>query len=45
MVILINSISGCTDHYATNEEEALAITRNIVATFGEDKSPFSHAGH
>ncbi|XP_062509187.1 methylcrotonoyl-CoA carboxylase beta chain, mitochondrial-like [Corticium candelabrum] len=37
------SISGCTDHYATNEEEALAITRNIVATFGEDKSPFSHA--
>jgi 3-methylcrotonyl-CoA carboxylase beta subunit len=35
------SISGCTDHYATNEQEALIMTRNIVSCFGKDGSPFS----
>lgn len=26
------SISGCTDHFASSEEEALAMTRRIVST-------------
>ena len=29
-------MSGCTDHYAENEEDALETTKNIISTIGHE---------
>ena len=36
--LCIYSVSGCTDHFAVDEEEALETTRNIIATLNWDQS-------
>ena len=37
-VLLIYSVSGCTDHFEEDEESALETTRTIVATLNIDQS-------
>ena len=37
MFISVFSVSGCTDHFEENEEDALETTRNIVATLNTDQ--------
>lgn len=36
------TISGCTDHFATSEREALEMTRNIVASLNLPSAPSPH---
>lgn len=38
-----SSVSGCTDHFEENEEDALETTRNIVATLNTDQHFVSSA--
>lgn len=38
-IIVLNSVSGCTDYFATNEEDAFKMCREIVESLNMKSVP------